>query len=42
MRERPWNDAGLPVPMIPLEQTFEGFLGLEWVELTPDSARWWT
>jgi uncharacterized protein (TIGR00369 family) len=23
---------------VPLERTFEGFLGLEWVELTPDFA----
>lgn len=38
MRERPWEEAALPVPVIPLERTFEGFLGLEWVELTPTSA----
>src|SRR5690349_24183418 len=38
MRERPWDDGDLPVPMIPLERTFEGFLGLEWVELSSDSA----
>jgi 1,4-dihydroxy-2-naphthoyl-CoA hydrolase len=38
MRERPWDDASLPVPLIPTERTFEGFLGLEWVELTSDSA----
>ena len=38
MPDRPWNDASLPVPLIPLERTFEGFLGLEWVELTSDSA----
>ena len=28
----------LPPPVIPLENTFEGFLGLEWLELTLDSA----
>ncbi|MBV8943227.1 MAG: PaaI family thioesterase [Solirubrobacterales bacterium] len=38
MPERPWDHTGLPVPLIPLEQTFEGFLGLEWIELTSDSA----
>jgi 1,4-dihydroxy-2-naphthoyl-CoA hydrolase len=38
MRERPWEGAALPVPVIPLERTFEGFLGLEWVELTSTSA----
>ena len=34
----PWDHTGLPVPAIPLERTFEGFLGLDWVELTSDSA----
>jgi uncharacterized protein (TIGR00369 family) len=39
MSDRPWDrDNALPVPLIPLEDTFEGFLGLEWVELTSDSA----
>jgi uncharacterized protein (TIGR00369 family) len=26
----------VPVPVIPLERTFEGFLDLEWLELTSD------
>jgi len=34
----PWDRASLPSPLIPLENTFEGFLGLEWLELTPESA----
>ena len=39
MPDRPWDASdALPVPLIPLEETFEGFLGLEWVELGPDSA----
>ncbi len=42
MRERPWDETaegpGLPQPLIPLEHTFEGFLGLEWLELTNDRA----
>lgn len=39
MRERPWEpEDALPTPLIPLERTFEGFLDLEWVELSSDSA----
>lgn len=39
MSDRPWDAEGaLPLPLIPVERTFEGFLGLEWVELTSDSA----
>ena len=34
----PWDRASLPPPVIPLENTFEGFLELEWVDLGPDSA----
>jgi 1,4-dihydroxy-2-naphthoyl-CoA hydrolase len=34
----PWDRATLPSPLIPLERTFEGFLGLEWLELTLTSA----
>lgn len=34
----PWDRASLPSPRIPLENTFEGFLGLEWIALTLDSA----
>ena len=38
MPVRPWDEPGveLPAPLIPLERTFEGFLDLEWVELTED------
>src|SRR5947209_14864961 len=39
MSVRPWDNEPLPVPLIELERTFEGFLGLEWHELTDDSAR---
>jgi 1,4-dihydroxy-2-naphthoyl-CoA hydrolase len=39
MSARPWEREGdLPSPLIPVEQTFEGFLRLEWIELTPDAA----
>ena len=34
----PWGRATLPSPLIPLEETFEGFLGLEWLDLTLTSA----
>jgi 1,4-dihydroxy-2-naphthoyl-CoA hydrolase len=34
----PWDRASLPSPLIPLEKSFEGFLDLEWLDLTPDSA----
>ncbi len=34
----PWAADALPGPLVPLERTFEGFLGLEWVELTDTSA----
>jgi 1,4-dihydroxy-2-naphthoyl-CoA hydrolase len=33
-----WDRASLPDPVIPLERSFEGWLGLEWLELTHDSA----
>ena len=33
-----WDRASLPSPVIPLERSFEGWLGLEWLELEPDSA----
>ena len=35
----PWDIETLPAPAIPLERSFEGFLDLEWIELTPDTAR---
>jgi 1,4-dihydroxy-2-naphthoyl-CoA hydrolase len=38
MTARPWDDARLPAPLIPLERTFEGFLDLEWLELTETRA----
>jgi uncharacterized protein (TIGR00369 family) len=34
--DAPW--AQLPVPLIPLGETFEGFLGLEWIELSDSFA----
>jgi 1,4-dihydroxy-2-naphthoyl-CoA hydrolase len=36
--DAPWDRASLPNPVIPLERTFEGYLGLEWLSLTADSA----
>jgi 1,4-dihydroxy-2-naphthoyl-CoA hydrolase len=38
MSDWPWDGNLLPTPLIPFETTFEGFLGLEWDELTADSA----
>jgi 1,4-dihydroxy-2-naphthoyl-CoA hydrolase len=38
VRDIPWEDESLPAPLLPLERTFEGFLGLEWLELGEDSA----
>lgn len=35
----PWDLDTLPTPLIELGQTFEGFLGLEWLELTDATAR---
>jgi uncharacterized protein (TIGR00369 family) len=39
MSARPWEREELPQPLLPLERTFEGFLGLEWHELTDQSAK---
>lgn len=39
MTLRPWDDDTLPAPLIPLARTFEGFLDLEWLELTDAQAR---
>jgi 1,4-dihydroxy-2-naphthoyl-CoA hydrolase len=39
MSARPWGLDSLPEPLLPLDRTFEGFLGLEWHELTDDLAR---
>jgi 1,4-dihydroxy-2-naphthoyl-CoA hydrolase len=33
-----WDRASLPDPVIPLENSFEGWLGLQWLELDYDSA----
>lgn len=38
-RDSPWDLAGFPVPLLDLSKTFEGFLDLEWLELTPEVAR---
>ena len=42
MPKRPWQaaaeEAGLPAPLIPIERTFEGFLDLDWLELSTESA----
>ncbi len=38
MTNRPWESGNLPAPVIPFEETFEAFLGLEWLELEPRSA----
>jgi 1,4-dihydroxy-2-naphthoyl-CoA hydrolase len=37
--ETPWDQESLPVPLIELSRTFEGFLGLQWLELTAELAR---
>ena len=39
LRDSPWDLTDFPVPLIDLSQTFEGFLGLEWLELTDEVAR---
>jgi uncharacterized protein (TIGR00369 family) len=33
-----WDRASLPDPVIPLERSFEGWLGLEWLGLDRESA----
>ncbi|MBV9464808.1 MAG: PaaI family thioesterase [Solirubrobacterales bacterium] len=38
MTNRLWDSLDLPAPLVPFEQTFEGFLGLEWLDLSPHSA----
>jgi 1,4-dihydroxy-2-naphthoyl-CoA hydrolase len=35
----PWEAGRLPAPLVPLERTFEGFLDLEWLALSPGAAR---
>jgi uncharacterized protein (TIGR00369 family) len=39
MTRSPWDLGELPPPEIPLSDTFEGFLNLDWLELTGTSAR---
>jgi uncharacterized protein (TIGR00369 family) len=39
MTDWPWDAETLPAPRIPQAETFEGFLGLEWIELTDTGAR---
>jgi uncharacterized protein (TIGR00369 family) len=34
----PWNLEALPAPVLAFERSFEGFLGLEWIELSSTSA----
>jgi 1,4-dihydroxy-2-naphthoyl-CoA hydrolase len=38
MSDRPWDGELLPTPLLPVESTFEGFLGLQWEELNERSA----
>ena len=38
MSEALWDRASLPSPVLALERTFEGFLELDWAELTATSA----
>jgi len=39
LRDSPWDLSDFPVPLIDLSRTFEGFLDLEWLELTAEVAR---
>jgi uncharacterized protein (TIGR00369 family) len=39
MTRSPWDLGELPPPAVPLTNTFEGYLDLDWLELTRDSAR---
>jgi uncharacterized protein (TIGR00369 family) len=38
-RDSPWDLSDFPLPLIDLSRTFEGFLDLEWLELTSEVAR---
>ncbi len=38
MSDRPWDSDLLPKPLLPVERTFEGFLGLQWDALTAECA----
>jgi 1,4-dihydroxy-2-naphthoyl-CoA hydrolase len=33
-----WDRASLPDPVIPMDRSFEGWLGIEWLELDRESA----
>lgn len=39
MSAAPWGRDSLPEPRLPLDRTFEGFMQLQWEELTDESAR---
>jgi 1,4-dihydroxy-2-naphthoyl-CoA hydrolase len=39
LRDSPWDLDDFPLPLIDLSETFEGFLDLQWLELTPEVAR---
>jgi 1,4-dihydroxy-2-naphthoyl-CoA hydrolase len=39
MTSSPWDLDALPAPLLDLERTFEGYLALEWLELSDTSAR---
>jgi 1,4-dihydroxy-2-naphthoyl-CoA hydrolase len=39
MTDWPWDLETLPAPLLELRRTFEGFLDLEWIELSDDAAR---
>jgi uncharacterized protein (TIGR00369 family) len=38
MTVRPWYTENLPQPLLPLDRSFEGFLNLDWIELTSNSV----
>ncbi|MGA2926460.1 MAG: hotdog fold thioesterase [Solirubrobacteraceae bacterium] len=38
MPESPWGLDALPPPAIAIERSFEGFLDLQWIDLTASSA----
>jgi 1,4-dihydroxy-2-naphthoyl-CoA hydrolase len=38
MSDWPWDSDLLPKSLLPLDTTFEGFLGLEWEEMTNETA----
>jgi 1,4-dihydroxy-2-naphthoyl-CoA hydrolase len=38
MSDWPWDSDLLPKSLLPVDTTFEGFLGLEWEEMTKETA----